>query len=334
MYPTTITSWASIIAKTLVDYGVDSEDLFEKAGLDYSHLTDPNSRYPFSAMTRLWNMSVDATNDPCFGLSTINHWHPTIFHAFGYAWLASNTLKEALERTVRYIRIVNTAARASLTEVVEGYIFQLDMDYDNNIIEPSPAGLDAGFAMLIHMCRVSYGEDFSLLRVELQHSHSKCADRYAEYFDTQILYNCDNNRIIFEKNILEKQLPTANVILALNNDNIVSNYLSNMDKNDIVMQVKTKLVNNLASGVITEKQMAELLNLSQRSLQRKLQKNGVSFKELLSETRKDLSLLYIKDRHMSLTEITYLLGFSEQSNFSRAFKKWTGQSPRTYRSVA
>ena len=135
VYPTTLTSWASIIASTLDDYDVDSELLFEKAGLNISHLNDPNARYPFSAMTRLWNVSVEATDDPCFGLSTIKHWHPTIFHAFGYAWLASNTLKEALERTVRYIRIVNSAARATLTEKPEGYLFQLDTDYNNNIIE-------------------------------------------------------------------------------------------------------------------------------------------------------------------------------------------------------
>ena len=263
MYPTTLSSWAQIIVKTLEDYGVDAEDLFNQAGLDISEIQNPNSRYPFSAMTRLWNLSVDATNDPCFGISTINHWHPTLFHAFGYAWLASNTLKEALERTVRYIRIVNSAARATLHETSEGYVFQLDTDFNNNIVEPSPVGLDAGFATLIYMCRLSYGDDFSLVRVELQRSPTECVERYTKFFNTKILYNSDTSRIIFDKNCVEKQLPSANVVLAHSNDNIVSNYLSNMDKNDIAMQVKTKLVDNLASGVITEKQMAELLNLSQ-----------------------------------------------------------------------
>lgn len=334
MYPTTLTSWASIIASTLDDYGIDSEGLFEKAGLDISHLYDPDARYPFSAMTRLWNMSVEASGDPCFGLSTINHWHPTIFHAFGYAWLASNTLKEALERTVRYIRIVNSAARATLTETAEGYIFQIDTDYNNNVIEPSPAGLDAGFATLIYMCRISYGDDFLPVRIEMKRPYTECAERYSQYFNAQILYSSEHNRILFDKHIIEKQLPTANVVLAHNNDNIVSKYMSNMDKDDIVMQVKSKLIDNLASGQVTEKHMAELLNLSLRSLQRKLKEHNVNYKSLLNETRKDLAMKFIRDNQMSISEIAYLLGFSEQSNFSRAFKRWTGYSPNTYRRVA
>ena len=334
MYPTTLTSWVRVIASTLDDYGVDSQALFEKAGLEFSQLTNPNARYPFSDVTRLWNMSVEATDDPCFGLSTIKHWHQTIFHAFGYAWLASNTLKEALERTLRYIRIINSAAKVTLTEIPEGYLFQLDTDYDNNVIEPSPASLDAGFAMLIHMCRVSCGNEFSPQRIELKRPYMECAKRYSEYFNTQIVYGSEYNRILFDKYHVEKQLPSANIVLAHNNDRIVSTYLSKIDKDDIVMQVKSKLVDNLSSGKVTEKYVAELLNLSHRNLQRKLQGCNITFKTLLNDTRKDMALMYIKDNQMSLSEITYLLGFSEQSNFSRAFKRWTGKSPKDFRQVA
>ena len=104
-----------------------------------------------------------------------------------------------------------------------------------------------------------------------------------------------------------------------------------MDENDVVMRIKSYLVDNLSSGNVTEKKACEFLNLSQRSLQRKLEDKNVRFKDLLNNTRKDLALLYVKENHMSLTEITYLLGFSKQSNFSRAFKRWTGSSPKQYR---
>ena len=68
-----------------------------------------------------------------------------------------------------------------------------------------------------------------------------------------------------------------------------------------------------------------------RSLQRKLHEQDTSFKELLSNTQQELALFYIRDSNRSIGEITYLLGFSEPSNFTRAFKRWTGQSPAEYR---
>jgi AraC-like DNA-binding protein len=101
-----------------------------------------------------------------------------------------------------------------------------------------------------------------------------------------------------------------------------------------VMQVKTKLVDHLPSGAITEKDIADLLNMSLRSLQRKLEEKGYTYKQLLEETRRELAEQYIRNSRLSLGEITYMLGFSELSNFSRAFKRWTGKSPQHYRRAA
>ena len=73
------------------------------------------------------------------------------------------------------------------------------------------------------------------------------------------------------------------------------------------------------------------LHVSLRSLQRKLKEEDTSYKDLLEETRRQLALQYLRDSRRSIGEITYLLGFSEPSNFTRAFKRWTGKSPVQYR---
>ena len=91
---------------------------------------------------------------------------------------------------------------------------------------------------------------------------------------------------------------------------------------------------DISSGGITEKQIAECLNLSLRSLQRKLEDKGYNYKNLLEETRRELAEQYIRNSNLSISEITYMLGFSEPSNFSRAFKRWTGKSPQSYRHAA
>jgi AraC-like DNA-binding protein len=79
---------------------------------------------------------------------------------------------------------------------------------------------------------------------------------------------------------------------------------------------------------MTEATMARALNLSQRSLQRKLSERGTTFRQVVDDTRKQLAEQYLKDSMLSVSEIAYLLGFAEVSSFSRAFRRWTGQAPR------
>ena len=80
--------------------------------------------------------------------------------------------------------------------------------------------------------------------------------------------------------------------------------------------------------------MADALHMSVRSLQRKLQQQGTSYKKLLEQTRRELAQTYVKDKRRSFSEITCLLGFSEQSNFTRAFKRWEEVAPGEYRETA
>ena len=135
----------------------------------------------------------------------------------------------------------------------------------------------------------------------------------------------------FDKPALERLLPTGNAEVARANDQVIMAYLAQLQRNDLVMQVKVALIERLPSGPVSKEQLSEALGVSLRTLQRKLADEGTSFKQLLDETRRDLAEGYIKNTQVSIGEITYLLGFSEVSNFSRAFKRWTGLAPAEFR---
>ena len=108
------------------------------------------------------------------------------------------------------------------------------------------------------------------------------------------------------------------------NDQTVIDYLARFDRENITMQVRSKIIEQLPEGRPSQGDIAVKLNTSLRSLQRRLRDQDTSFKELLSNTQQELALSYIRDSSRSIGEITYLLGFSEPSNFTRAFKRWTG----------
>ena len=140
--------------------------------------------------------------------------------------------------------------------------------------------------------------------------------------------------MLLPKAEMEIELPTANTTMARACDHIIDEYLARLDHTHIVNRVRTHLVESMPSGRVHEEATAKALHMSVRSLQRKLKQEGTTFKKVLDDTRRELSISYIKDKHTSINEITYLLGYSDPANFSRAFKRWTGMAPTAARTVS
>jgi AraC-like DNA-binding protein len=322
------------IARGIDSYGCDSRELFRQAGLDYDRLSEPMARYSYAAIQQLWRIAVEATGDPCFGLRVSSFWHPTSFHALGYSWLASRTLEEAFERVVRYSGIVNTANKGALRIEKTADRFCLVIDPSSVFPPPEPAAMESGISLILRMCRAIYGSRFCPLEVTMSHPDPGFAEQYTELFRSPVRFSQSRYAMCIDPAVVSEVLPTANPELVRINDQIVADYLARLDQGDIVMRVRSKLIERLPSGHVDEADLAASINLSQRSLQRKLKSQGVSFTELLDGSRRELGLQYVRDSQYSLNEIAYLLGFAEPGNFSRAFKRWYGKPPSQYRMQA
>lgn len=328
MYQTTLSSWALLLAKAIDHRGIDSGFVFEKAGLDPSRLSDPNFRYASSGMKKLWTIAAEITGDACIGLKAASYWHPTTLHALGYSWMASASLHEALKRMVRYLDIVSTATRLRLDIVGDEVVLEFPF---NAAYVPAEEAVDAALAVLVDMCRNSYGEEFAPIQVCLRRAAPDCEHEFRRLFRAPVHFTAGRNAIAFDLAFLDKPLPTANPELVRANDIIVAEHLAELNKNDIVGRVKVEIIRLLSSGSVSERLIANKLHLSLRSLQRKLVSARTSYKSLLEQTRKELAMQYMRDSRHSVNEVTYLLGFSEPSNFSRAFKRWTGYTPSQFR---
>lgn len=329
MQPTTVASWAAVIWRALETRGIAPRPLFERAGVDADRLHDAGARFPVAAMTRLWDLAVEASGDPCFGLSAGQHVHPTSFHALGYAWLASRTLREALDRFVRFTRLVSTAL--TLRTVAVGAEVELVLEPVGGATPVSLPAADAGAASLITLCRTSCGETFRPLRVRLRRPPPPCQPQFEAFFRAPIEYGAANNVVVFDPADLDRVLPTGNSELARAADEVIMRYLARFDREDVVTQVRMTLMDLLPSGRTGARQVADVLHLSVRNLQRKLAAHGTSLARLLEETRRELAGQYVRNSRLSVGEITYLLGFSEPANFTRAFRRWYGASPSAAR---
>ncbi|GMQ90695.1 MAG: AraC family transcriptional regulator [Gammaproteobacteria bacterium] len=271
---------------------------------------------------------MQATKDPGIGLVAARFLHPTTLHALGYAWLASDCLREALERGVRYHRIVSSGIEAHLEQSAQDYRFVIHVPEVPRLADEA---IDAAVAVVVNLCRASHGADFNPLRVALRRNPPADRGAFAREFRAPIEFSAPQNVIFLDKTTVETPLPTANAELARANDQVIAQYLARFERGSIKLQVEARLVEQLFSGHATQESIAKALHLSPRTLQRKLKEEGTTYKQLLDTTRRELATQYVKQTHLSVNEITFLLGFSEPANFTRAFKRWNGVSPSQYR---
>lgn len=326
---TTVGTAATLIGCALQDYGIDAESIFHDVGLDYHSAMSPGTRYPTVKMQEMWRLAVQRSGDPCFGLSVAEHLQPQALRGLGFVWLSSETLFDALTRLVRYQRLISTVADISLEEVNDSVNLVLNILPSYECVEP--ASIDAALAVFMRMCRMAMCEPFRPKRMMLRRARPPCMERFESFFQAPIQFSAGENILCFDPQPLRKPLPGSDPELLRANDQAVVDYLARFDKESLSMQVRSLLIELLPDGQPAQKGVAKSLNLSVRNLQRKLQSEGNNFKDLLDETRKELATQYIRDTNRRLGEITYLLGFSEPSNFTRAFRRWTGLSPNEYR---
>ena len=312
----------------LESYGIDPAPLFLAEGIDPETMYDQGARIPAERYRRLDLKAAELSGDPFFGLKGAEHFRPAHLGALGFAWLASSSLRTAFQRLSRYARVIQEKLRIELDEDDEFFYVRIDAQIPilNERIRE-----DGQLSALLKFCRVIAGVDFNPAKVCFQISEPSDTGYYFELFRCPIEFNSAETVFVLHLRDVDKRLTGSNDQLAKLNEHIVVKYLAHSAKLDIVNRVKAAIIDGLANGAVSESSVADELHTTPRNMHRKLQKEDTSFKQLLTEVRQDLAQQYIQDRSKTLTEISFLLGFSEVSSFSRAFKGWTGKPPSEVR---
>ena len=200
-------------------------------------------------------------------------------------------------------------------------------------LDSTPDGIrgDIVLAIIYDMCRTNFGHAFSPRRVAFRHPAPADASPYETLFGCPVSFGADANRLLIGRAEADHPLPTGNRDLAAAHDRILVEQLARLDKGNVVARFRASLLERMTSGEFSEEDIARDLHMSRRSLQRRLAEADAGYQSLVDDTRRDMALRYIQDPAKSATDITFLLGYSQQSVFTRAFRRWTGMSPSEYR---
>lgn len=317
------------IAQALRLHGIDSMEVIESVGIDPAGVINPDRRIPIETMQLLMQHCLDLTGDEAFGLLAAEQLQPQVLHGLGLAWLASDTLYDGLKRTVRFGQLMSTGVDLQLEE--EGEFVHLLIGRTLELENYVYASRDFGVGMFVRMCRLALGEYIAPVRIEIERPTPKDPARFEYMLCSPVTFECDTTRLTYYLADISEPLATGDPALARVNDAQTQGYLDSFLAQTTSREVVGKIVEKLPDGPPSQQQIAEAMNVSNRTLQRKLKNEGTSFMDLLQDTRMQLARRYLLQPTRSVVETSYLLGFSEPSTFSRAFKRWTGQAPAEYR---
>ena len=329
--PSTLATLILPIAKALRLEGVDPMKLFEQADIDPAVVINADRRIPAAKMRALWGLAGEATGNEAFGLLAAEQLQPATLQGLGLAVLASDTIYDVLKRLTRFARVFNTGLVLELTErdkLVELELLN-DDDFESNRLHW--LGYDFGVGLVVVLCRITLGEYFSPIGIQCRRPMPANPDRFAYLLGSRIEFGAERNRVSFVKSDILQPLLTANADLARVNDEQTEAYLASFLDVSAAHEVVSRIVERLPDGPPNQKQIAAAMHVSNRTLQRRLRNEGTSFIDLLQDARLALAKKYLAQPQRSIIEIAYLLGFSEPSTFSRAFKRWTGSAPAEFR---
>ena len=320
-----LASWIRSICQTVRGYGVSPEAIFERIGMDSTLLTVPDARYPAMTVRRFWEAVISATGDELIGLTCGQEMQAPTLHGLGLAIMTSHSLAQVLELTASYGKVISTTMDMSLAHNASSSSLSLRTLHGN---EAKQAALLCVIAFIQRQANSLSQHRVTPVEVGVQINNCSANDRkrLEDYFGCSVDTESPQGWFIrYSYHDVMEPYAAQNAMLREANEQIVRQY-------SFTVRVEEEIEELLKAGESARIQaVAARLNMSSRTLQRRLEGERTIFMQLVDKHRKQLAHDALAHTERSITEIAYTIGFSDPSNFSRTCARWFGCSPAAYR---
>lgn len=308
-----------------------ASQLLADAGLTRAELADPESPVAITAIFALWEALLRRVRDEALPMTVAQGFSLEHYPVLGFAVMTALSGREALTRVTRFSRIVSTAGHWSLEEAPS--VVRLRWHRPGPLTLGHRLANEANLAELVHAARQVFGGEVPLLAASFRHAAPANTAAHRAHFRARLHWQQAADELTFSSDMLKRVPSAASPALSAHFEAQAAQLLSrSRQEAALPLRVQQAVEAALASGEPPAARIAAELGLSERSLRRGLAQHGSSFRAIVEATRKQRAQLLLLDQRASVAEVALMLGFSELSAFSRAFKRWTGRSPRDARS--
>lgn len=318
-------TWIHLILDSLNKIDMDTGVLVNQSGIDSYKLNTPDAIFTEDDLTRLWQGAAQLSGNPAIGLTMGKNPNLGMTNPIALNLMSSKNVGEAQQRFINLQHTSGLATYASMEQHEDGN--KIMFHRHGGELSPIYQGFDASLALFMFSTRFCSNVDIIPKYVSFQHPEPSDISPYQELFRCPLKFDQPEYGVFINKKDLDIPLIFSNNIVTT----LQEQQITLENKENFSEQVRDFLKQKISGGEPAVKTVAEHFNLGPRTLQRRLKQDGWTYTSLLDNTRKRLADLLITKSSVSLKQVTYELGFSDHSNFYRAFKRWYNCTPGEYR---
>lgn len=329
--PGVLASSATGIVSWIERHNGDVDRIFGYAGISPEVAGSPTLVLDLDSFCRLFEESARQTHNDNFGLQFGIAFDPRDLGLWGYAAISAATLGAALQTLVDLFPLHQ---QSSVLRLVPAGKDMLRLEYRIETADVCGRRQDAELtlAQMTSLVRGCLGRGWAPEEVHFEHPKPEGWRGHEQAFGAPVFFSQPTNALLIKASALGAPMPTSDLRLMHNMRHCLERLSERKDlRASVVDRVRAAVRARLPEGAPAIEAIATELRLPVGVIQRELGYDGMSFNALIEATRRDLALSYLRQRQLSLSEIAFLLGYSELSVFSRAVRRWTGASPRALR---
>lgn len=295
-------------------------------GLTRADLENPELRVSHYAADRLMRNSTRAYPD--FGLIAAEHLLPVHLDIVEYSARSQPTLRGAFEHAIRYYALLHDGFEAALT-LDEQYA---TVRFGFGALELADAAQE--FVVAVHVMaarRMTGKPELSPSAVHFKHARPENTARHERLFRGQVMFGQHQIALVYPRSAMDLPLVAADSGLAQLLERHASDALQRLGRSALLRERVREFVRQDLTGKLTAEHMAKRLGMSPRTLHRRLVDEGITYRALVDDVRREMALHCLRDPQLSIGEVGYLLGFTTSAAFHRAFRRWTGTTATQYR---
>jgi AraC-like DNA-binding protein len=312
-------------------YGGDAERILGHARLALDDISNPEASLDLKNYCAMFEQAARQTGIDDFGLRFGRDYNLERMGPLGALAVNAPTLGAALSHLCKYFAAIQE--HSELTLKSQGNLFSLEYKIRDGRITARRQDAELSIAMFNNIFRRCFGPAWSPEEIHFEHPRAAEPLAHANLLNAPVYFAQPRNAILFNRDILHRPMPGADPSQLPSLAASVKSRAAQARPDDFIGLVVAQIRDGLAGGDASLARIATRLGSSEAKLYRQLAALGADFTALTQTIRHELSLTYAAQPHIPLTEIAALLGYSELSAFSRAFKRWTGMAPAAYRAT-
>lgn len=329
--PAVLASAATGIVGFIERFGGDIDRIFGNVGLAPEMAGLPTLKLRLSAFCSLFEEASRLTQQDNFGLWFGNQFDPRDLGLWGYAAISAPTLGSALENLVGLFGYHQEASMLRLQPAGNGLV-RLEYRIEAPDIVERRQDAELSLGMFYNVIRECCGSGWAPEEVHFEHPRPQEWKEHERAFSAPTYFSQPANALLFRPDVLDRPMPGRDGrLMATMQACLEGLACRSQGPVRLIDRVRTTIRVKLPDGYPALDQVAETLRLPAAAIQRELAQQGLVYKDLVEMTRRDLAFVYMRQRQLPLSEIAFLLGYSELSAFSRAVRRWAGTSPRGVR---